>query len=101
MLKICKENSIEDLIKKTVPSNILLTEEQSNQQNKLLGEPLSEQTAINFLKEISKKNILNKNYIGGGYNPVFVPPVVLRNVLENPVWYTSYTPYQVKLIFNF
>jgi len=95
MLKTCKQNTVEDLINDTVPSNIFLTEEQKNQQNKILGEPISEETSLNYLKEIAKKNILNKNYIGGGYNPVIVPPVVLRNVLENPVWYTSYTPYQV------
>ena len=95
MLKICNQNTMEDLIKETVPSNIFLSEEKRNEQNKFLGEPISEQVALSFIKEISKKNILHKNYIGEGYNPVFVPPVVLRLVLENPIWYTSYTPYQV------
>ena len=96
MLKVCKENTIEDLINQTVPAHIQLTAENRKGQDELLGEPVSEQTALNFIKEISKKNILHKNYLGGGYNPTFVPPTVLRNVLENPVWYTSYTPYQVK-----
>ena len=98
MLKTCGQNTIEDLIKETVPLNIFLTKEQRNEQDTILGEPISEQTALNYLKEISKKNILHKNYIGEGYNPVIVPPVVLRNVLENPAWYTSYTPYQVNKI---
>ena len=83
------------LINDTVPSNIHLTETAKKGQNEVLGEPVSEFVALNFLKEIAQKNVLYKNYIGNGYNPVIVPPVVLRNVLENPAWYTSYTPYQV------
>jgi glycine dehydrogenase len=97
MLKTCKTESLESLIKETVPSNIVLKKESIEDQKKTLGEPISELTALQYLKDIASKNIVNKNYIGGGYNPVIVPPVVLRNVLENPAWYTSYTPYQAEI----
>jgi len=95
MLSSFKCESLEKLIEDTVPSNILLSESSIKNQHEILGEPISEYTALNYLKEIAKKNKIFKNYIGNGYNPVIVPPVILRNVLENPAWYTSYTPYQV------
>ena len=95
MLKTVNSNSLGDLIKQTVPDNILLKKESVEDQIKTLGEPVSEFTALKGLKEIAKQNIINKNYIGCGYNPVITPPVILRNILENPAWYTSYTPYQV------
>lgn len=100
MLSTIKYDSLEKLISDTVPANILLSESAKKNQDEVLGEPVSEHTALNYLKQIAKKNKVFKNYIGNGYNPVIVPPVVLRNVLENPAWYTSYTPYQVKLNFN-
>src|SRR5689334_1305566 len=99
MLKVVNNKSLEDMIDQTVPDNILLKEENKLSQVNVLGAPVSEGTALNYLREIAKKNVLNKNYIGCGYNPVIVPPVVLRNVLENPAWYTSYTPYQVFIKF--
>lgn len=95
MLKVVKSESIDSLINDTVPSSIFLDKEAVKNQQDVLGEPISEYSALKYIKEIASKNILHKNYIGGGYNPVIVPPVVLRNVLENPAWYTSYTPYQV------
>jgi len=95
MLSAIKYESLEKLIEDTLPANIILSESVKKGQNEVLGEPVSEFAALNYLKEISKKNKVFKNYIGNGYNPVIVPPVVLRNVLENPAWYTSYTPYQV------
>ncbi len=98
MLNAFNYDSMESLIRDTVPHNILLSKEARDGQDKVLGEPVSEFTALNYLKDIAKKNKLYKNYIGNGYNPVIVPPVVLRNVLENPAWYTSYTPYQVYFI---
>ncbi len=101
MLSAIKYESLEKLIADTVPANILLSESAIKGQNDVLGEPVSEFTALNFLRQVASKNKVHKNYIGNGYNPVIVPPVVLRNVLENPAWYTSYTPYQVKYIFNY
>lgn len=97
MLKVVKNRSLEHLIEETVPSNIILEDKNKKQQTDILGPPVSERTALNYLKELAIKNKLFKNYLGGGYNPVIVPPVVLRNVLESPAWYTAYTPYQVNL----
>jgi glycine dehydrogenase len=76
------------LISKTVPENILLKEELD------IGEPNSEYEALRKLKAISKKNKIYSNFIGMGYYGTFTPYVILRNILENPGWYTSYTPYQ-------
>ncbi|MDC0898684.1 aminomethyl-transferring glycine dehydrogenase [Candidatus Pelagibacter sp.] len=80
--------SLDDLISKTVPENILLKEELD------IGEPNSEYEALRKLKAISKKNKIYSNFIGMGYYGTFTPYVILRNILENPGWYTSYTPYQ-------
>jgi glycine dehydrogenase len=81
-------NHLDDLISKTVPENILLKEELD------IGEPNSEYEALRKLKAISKKNKIYSNFIGMGYYGTFTPYVILRNILENPGWYTSYTPYQ-------
>jgi glycine dehydrogenase len=97
MLTYIRTTSLGSLIKETVPDSILLKPESIKDQQKTLGNPLSEYTALNDLREISKQNKLFKNYIGCGYHPTIVPPVVLRNVLENPAWYTSYTPYQAEI----
>ncbi|MDC0461056.1 aminomethyl-transferring glycine dehydrogenase [Candidatus Pelagibacter sp.] len=80
--------NLDDLISKTVPENILLKEELD------IGEPNSEYEALRKLKAISKKNKIYSNFIGMGYYGTFTPYVILRNILENPGWYTSYTPYQ-------
>ena len=88
MLKEVGYNSLEDLMKNTVPEKILLKEELK------IGEPLSENDALKKLKTISKQNKIFRNFIGMGYYNSFTPNVILRNILENPGWYTSYTPYQ-------
>ena len=80
--------SLDDLIAKTVPENILLTEQLE------IGEPNSEYEALRKLKAISKQNRIYSNFIGMGYYGNYTPYVILRNILENPGWYTSYTPYQ-------
>ncbi|HEX9252809.1 MAG TPA: glycine dehydrogenase (aminomethyl-transferring), partial [Ignavibacteriaceae bacterium] len=91
MIKICGVNSVDELIDETVPSNIRL-------KGKLnLDEPLSEFEFINYLKSIAKKNKVYKSYIGMGYYPSILPSVIQRNVLENPGWYTQYTPYQAEI----
>jgi glycine dehydrogenase len=59
--------------------------------------PLSEEEALKALKEISKKNIVYRSFIGQGYYGTVTPKVILRNVFENPGWYTSYTPYQAEI----
>ena len=88
MLKEVGYNSLEDLMKNTVPEKILLKDELK------IDEPLSENDALKKLKTISKKNKIFRNFIGMGYYNSFTPNVILRNILENPGWYTSYTPYQ-------
>ena len=88
MLKAVGAKSLDDLMKNTVPEKILLAEELK------VEEPISENDALKKLKSISKKNEIFRNFIGMGYYNTFTPNVILRNILENPGWYTSYTPYQ-------
>jgi len=81
-------DSLDDLISKTVPEKILLKEDLE------IGEPNSEYEALRKLKVISKQNRIYSNFIGMGYYGTYTPYVILRNILENPGWYTAYTPYQ-------
>ncbi|MDB4594538.1 aminomethyl-transferring glycine dehydrogenase [Candidatus Pelagibacter sp.] len=81
-------DNLDDLISKTVPEKILLREDLG------IGEPNSEYEALRKLKVISKQNRIYSNFIGMGYYGTYTPYVILRNILENPGWYTSYTPYQ-------
>ena len=91
MLETIKASSIEDLVNDTVPYSIRL-------QGALeLERSCSEQEALAQLKKLAQENIVNKSYIGMGYYDTIVPPVILRNVLENPGWYTAYTPYQPEI----
>ena len=91
MLKSIGYNSLDDLMKNTVPEKILLKDELK------ISEPMSENDALRKLKSISKKNKIFRNFIGMGYYNSFTPNVILRNILENPGWYTSYTPYQAEV----
>jgi glycine dehydrogenase len=88
MLQAVGAKSLDDLMKNTVPEKILLSEELN------VSKPISENDALKKLKSISKKNEIFRNFIGMGYYNTFTPNVILRNILENPGWYTSYTPYQ-------
>ncbi len=88
MLDHIGSNSLKQLIKDTVPENILL----KNELN--MDHSLSESEALKKLKLIAQKNQTYRNFIGMGYYNCFTPHVILRNLLENPGWYTSYTPYQ-------
>ncbi len=88
MLKELGYNNLDELIAKTVPEKILLKE------NLSIGEPNSEYKALRKLRDISQKNKIHSNFIGMGYYGNYTPYVILRNILENPGWYTSYTPYQ-------
>lgn len=91
MLKTIGVDSLDALIDKTIPSSIRL-EKIPN-----LESPLSEYEYINNLRKIAGKNKQYKSFIGQGYYGTIIPPVVQRNVLENPGWYTAYTPYQAEI----
>jgi glycine dehydrogenase len=91
MLKTIGEPSLAGLIDKTVPSAIRM--------KKTLNVPaaMSENDFLTHIKEISLKNKLFTSYIGQGYYDTITPSVILRNVFENPGWYTQYTPYQAEI----
>jgi len=91
MLAALGVSSVKELIDRTVPDNIRLKGELN------LGAAVSEANALAELKAIASKNKVFKSYIGMGYHDTHVPLVVLRNVLENPGWYTAYTPYQPEI----
>ncbi|MCB0746707.1 MAG: aminomethyl-transferring glycine dehydrogenase [Ignavibacteriae bacterium] len=84
-------NSIDELIEKTVPKSIRL------ENLPKLDEPLTEYELLNEMQLLGSKNKLYKNYIGMGYSTTVVPSVIKRNILENPSWYTQYTPYQAEI----
>src|SRR3982075_1682430 len=91
MLRELGFDNLDALIDATVPKNIRL----DRQLN--LPEAKSEAQALAELRAISKKNKVAKSYIGAGYSDCITPPVIQRNILENPGWYTAYTPYQAEL----
>ena len=91
MLAIIGVDSIDELIKKTIPSDILLSEGLN------LDKAMSEQEYLAHIHKLSIQNKLFKNYIGLGYHPTITPGVIQRNILENPGWYTAYTPYQAEI----
>ena len=84
-------DSISTLIDDIIPEDIRLAELPALTNSK------TEVTALAELKEIANKNVVNTSYIGLGYYPTHTPNVILRNVLENPGWYTAYTPYQPEI----
>lgn len=91
MLKTINENEIESLISKTVPDSIRIKSALD------VPAPISEFEYLTKLREIASKNQLFKNYIGQGYYGTITPSVILRNIFENPGWYTQYTPYQAEI----
>ncbi|MCZ2131538.1 MAG: aminomethyl-transferring glycine dehydrogenase [Bacteroidia bacterium] len=91
MLKTLGLNSVEELIDKTVPQNIRLQKELN------LTDAITENELLEKLKKIGAKNKIFKNYIGLGYYDTLTPNVILRNIMENPGWYTQYTPYQAEI----
>ena len=102
MLKVIGVESVEQLIAETMPEDILLKKPIE------LPKPLTEQQMLDSLNASAQDNVLNRSYIGRGWYGTITPSVIRRNVLENPVWYTSYTPYQAEVsqgrleaLFNF
>ena len=91
MLTTIGVKSIDELISKTIPKDILLS------KNLNLPKGMSEHEYLSHVHELSIQNKLFKNYIGLGYHPTITPGVIQRNILENPGWYTAYTPYQAEI----
>src|SRR5437762_3479292 len=91
MLAALGLSSLDELIEKTVPAGIRL--------NRPLDLPAArgEFEALNDLKQLAVKNKVARSFIGQGYYETITPPVILRNILENPGWYTQYTPYQAEI----
>lgn len=93
-LEMCKTlgvSSVEELIDQTVPGKIRLESDLN------IHDAQTEEQTLAYLKEVASENKVAKSYIGLGYHPVSVPNVILRNVMENPGWYTAYTPYQPEI----
>ncbi len=91
MLNTIGVTSIEQLVSETVPADIRLEKDLD------LEAAMSEQEYLNHIYELSKLNKVFKSYIGLGYHPSNLPAVIQRNILENPGWYTAYTPYQAEI----
>ncbi|MEH6585682.1 MAG: aminomethyl-transferring glycine dehydrogenase [Halioglobus sp.] len=91
MAQVLGYNSLDALIDDTVPAAI------RRQAPMDLPGAQTEQAVIEKLKSLAQQNIVNKSYIGTGYHDTFTPAVIQRNVLENPGWYTAYTPYQPEI----
>ncbi|MAQ47418.1 MAG: glycine dehydrogenase (aminomethyl-transferring) [Flavobacteriales bacterium] len=102
MLKTIGLKSVDELIRKTIPSDILMKHTLN------VGEPMSEARYVEHIQQLGRKNKIYKSYIGLGYYNNILPGVIQRNILENPGWYTAYTPYQAEIsqgrleaLFNF
>ena len=91
MLSFLGFNSVDELINATIPKGIKYNESLN------IGESISEYDFLKTIKNIGEKNKVVKSYIGTGYYGTVTPPVILRNILENPGWYTAYTPYQAEI----
>ena len=91
MLEVIGVKSVDELIAQTMPADILLDEPLD------LDEPLTEQEHLNTVHDMAQKNQVYRSYIGRGWYGSITPAVIQRNILENPVWYTSYTPYQAEV----
>ncbi|EJA3430280.1 aminomethyl-transferring glycine dehydrogenase [Vibrio parahaemolyticus] len=91
MLEAINAVSLDALISETVPANIRL------EQPMTLAEAKSEADMLAAMKQFAKQNQVKRTFIGQGYYNTFTPNVILRNVLENPGWYTAYTPYQPEI----
>jgi glycine dehydrogenase len=91
MLNVIGVASLDQLIDETVPEGIRLHKKMK------LDEPMTEFHFLEHIHQLGRENRLFKNYIGLGYHPAVTPSVIKRNILENPGWYTAYTPYQAEI----
>ncbi|MDB6005009.1 MAG: glycine dehydrogenase, partial [Prosthecobacter sp.] len=91
MLQTLGFKTLDDLIDQVVPEGIRVREKLN------LAPPLSEEMALRRMRQIMGLNKVMRSFIGLGYHDTFTPPVIQRNILENPGWYTAYTPYQAEI----
>ena len=91
MLESIGQKSLDTLIEAVVPSAIRSSDPLT------IGDSKTERELLDELKTIADQNILMKSYLGMGYHDCITPPVIQRNILENPGWYTQYTPYQAEI----
>jgi glycine dehydrogenase len=91
MLELLGYDTLEDLAEATVPAAIRI------KQQLKIGEPRAEHELLVELKAMASQNKVNRSLIGMGYYDTITPPVILRNIMENPGWYTQYTPYQAEI----
>ncbi|XP_075648838.1 glycine dehydrogenase (decarboxylating), mitochondrial-like [Castanea sativa] len=93
MAQLCGFQSLDSLIDTTVPKSIRI----GSMDFSKFDEGLTESQMIEHMKNLASKNKIFKSFIGMGYYNTYVPPVILRNIMENPGWYTQYTPYQAEI----
>src|SRR3984893_4520346 len=91
MLSSIGVKTLEDLVDRAIPASI------RNPKSLQVTEAVSEAEYLELIQEIAAKNLVFKNYIGQGYYETITPSVILRNVFENPGWYSQYTPYQAEI----
>ena len=91
MLETIGVPTLDDLLDRTIPASI------RDDEPLALDPPLTEREAVETLRAMADRNRPLVSMIGMGYHGTVTPPVVLRNVLENPAWYTAYTPYQAEV----
>ena len=91
MLETCKVASVEELIAQTIPEPIRLPQELA------IDPEVGEFEFLDKMRKLAEKNKIYKSYLGMGYYDCITPPVILRNIMENPGWYTQYTPYQPEI----
>ena len=91
MLNLVGAKTMEELIDQTIPDDIRL------EKKITLDKAMSEQQYLEHIGDLATKNQVFKTYIGLGYHQAITPPVIQRNILENPGWYTAYTPYQAEI----
>ncbi len=98
MLEAVGATSLDDLITSTIPADLLLENDPTFDPSETsLPNPTTEHEALEDLHSAASMNMPSRSYIGQGYYGTIVPNVILRNVLENPGWYTAYTPYQPEI----
>ena len=91
MLRTVGASSLDDLTVKVVPASIL------EKSAPAIGEPMTETEALQKLQDMARQNKVYRSLLGLGYYDTITPNVILRNVLQNPGWYTAYTPYQPEI----